>query len=115
MEFSVDQDVFLESFTIGCGLCVNSPIFDIVDQSSAMVISSANDAGVGDGVTVAFNGGPLLLTAGTAYRMELTGFGAAVQRNFQSWAFSPVPIPGALLLFGSGLLAFARSAMRTRK
>ena len=100
MDFSADVDSELVSYTIGCGLCVNDPMFTITDQSTNTVISTGNSGGIGDGITVDFAGQPLAITAGTTYRFEVTNGGAAVQSNFDTWQFNVVPEPSGLAIAG---------------
>ena len=104
MDFSADVDSTLDSFTIGCGLCINDPVFSITNQSTNAVVSAANSTAFDGGTTVNFAGGPLQIDAGTTYRFEVTNGGAAVQRNFDTWQFSVVPEPSGLISAGWLLL-----------
>ena len=107
-DFTVSSDVFLESYTIDDStiFILGNPAFDI--REGASVLSAGNDANE-SGSTNAFEGGPILLEAGTSYSFVTTTTGAAIQSFMASWQYSIVPTPGAAgLLAVGGLVAVRR-------
>ena len=57
--------------------------------------------------TSPWESGPIDLTAGTVYTIDVTTTGAAIQSFFHTWEYRPVPSPSALALLGLGGLVAA--------
>jgi hypothetical protein len=109
-DFMVNENISLESYTLSSsGFFLGDPIFNI--SQGATVLSSMNTS-IASGETHSFNGGPLLLTAGTNYSFETQVSGAAIQSFVSSWTYSTtsVPEPGS-----AGLLAVAGLAVGMRR
>ena len=101
-DFTPGATIDLNSYTIGGGLSVNSPLFDIKDGGTS--ISVAND-GTTSGT---FNGGPLRLLGGTTYSFEVTNNAATIQRQMARWDYTTVAVPEpsswlCLVLVGLGI------------
>ena len=90
-EFSVDRDMRLDSYTLGpAGTFLNNPVFDILQ--GATVLSSSNTANALSDIHV-FSGGPISLTTGTVYTVDVTAPGAAVQSYMGSWQYTTTAVP----------------------
>lgn len=105
-DFTPNANIQLESYTIGGGLSVNNPIFDI--REGATVLSMSND---GD-TSGSFAGGPIALQGGTTYNFIVTTPGAAFQRQMASWNYSltavPEPSSCGVLAFLAGVAVIQR-------
>ena len=103
-QFTVDTDVTLLSYTIGDeGFILGNPTFQLLDDGD--LLSDDNDADMPG--TMGFLDGPISLTAGTVYTVDVTTTGAAIQSFFHTWEYRPVPSPSALALLGLGGLVAA--------
>lgn len=103
-EFTVDTDVTLLSYTIGDqGFILGNPTFQLLDDGD--LLSDDNDADMIG--TSPWESGPIDLTAGTVYTIDVTTTGAAIQSFFHTWEYRPVPTPSALALLGLGGLVAA--------
>lgn len=108
-DFSTNKDIKLESYVIpDTFLLLNNPTFDVLEGITSL---SAGNAGGTDG-TIAFASGPIMITAGTTYTVDINATGAAVQSFFSAWNYTMVaiPTPAALpaALLGLGALAARR-------
>lgn len=84
-DFTPSNSIQLESFTIGGGLSINNPVFDIREGASVLSMSNSGDA------SDSFVGAPLTLQGGTTYSFVVTAPGAGVQRQMASWEYTVVP------------------------
>ena len=113
-DFSVDQDIKLDSYTLAIDFAfLGDSVFDIRQDTD--VLSAANTA-VMSGDTHNFNSGPVPIDAGVTYTFITEAGGAAVQSFLASWQYTAIPEPGSLslvLLTGLGLGGVARGG-RTR-
>lgn len=114
-DFEVDQDVFLESYTIAdTGFILGDPTFDILEGATLL---SSNNTATSNGDTHLFEGGPVELTVGTTYSFQVNNAGAAIQSFMASWEYSAasVPEPGsASILMLSLLVVGKRRRLRCR-
>lgn len=106
-DFVPSVDIQLESYTIGGGLSVNDPMFDI--REGAVILSSGNS---GD-ASGAFSNGPVLLQGGTTYSFIVTNGSALHQRQMATWNYSATAIPepssfAALCISGTAALIHRR-------
>ncbi len=108
-DFVTSKDIKLDSYTIGGGLSLNDPIFDIREGATVHSMSNAGDT------SGAFVSAPVMINAGTTYSFVVTNTGAAIQRQMASWTYTPVasdpiPTPAALpaALLGLGALVARR-------
>jgi hypothetical protein len=109
-DFTLNADIELETYTLADnGFILGDPIFDILDGGD--VLSMANTA-VDNGDTYPFNGGPLLLDAGTTYSFNVTDFGAGIQSFMASWQYTVVPEPASCILLGAMGLTMVRPRRR---
>ena len=108
-DFSVSDDIELESYTLGNGFFLGNPVFNISEGASVLSMANTSNSA---GDTHAFAGGPISLNAGTTYTFETTTFGAGVQSYMGTWTYSrsAVPEPGSLSILGlvAGFLAVRR-------
>lgn len=103
-ELMVDGDVELDDYIIGGGFKLNNPVMTFLDGVNP--IGSSGDVNVAG--TFAFPGGSLLLSAGTSYTVNFSPIGAGVQSALAGFNFTPVPVPGALVLLVPALLSLGR-------
>ena len=91
-DFTPNLDIQLNSYTIGGGLSLGDPIFDIRD--GATVLSGGNSGMTGSN----FASAPIQLQGGNTYRFAMTNNSAAIQRQFTSWDYTTtaIPEPGSL-------------------
>lgn len=115
-DFSTDQDIQLQSYTIGGGFVLGDPVFDLRDGSTVL---SASNTAIAAGDTHNFASGPIDIDAGTTYTFITTTFGAGTQSFMASWDYSAkvIPVPAAAwmglsLLTTVGTIAAVRRRMR---
>ena len=109
-DFSVNQDVDLESYTIADAMFIfGNPDFNLNDGAT---ILSANNTSLGSGLTHDFVGGPIRLDAGTTYTFDVQTTGAAIQSFQSSWTYTATSVPEpssmALLALGGCVVVFRR-------
>ena len=115
--FTVDQDVTLTEYGLaGRFDYLNSPIFDILDDGTALSADNFLGPNPGAQMDFAFNDGNLSLSAGTVYTFDVKDTGAAVQGFLESFVFeasaASVPGPAALGLLGFGCVLLAAGKTR---
>ena len=98
-EIVVSGDVELDDYIIGGGFKLQNPIMVFTDGGNP--VGASGDVNVAG--TFAFPGGPIMLTGGTSYIVDIVGTGAAVQSALAGFNFTPVPLPGAVVLLLSAL------------
>lgn len=104
-DFSVSQDISLNSYTLGAGFFNRDPLFDI--REGASVLSASNSSVGGAGSVIGFQGGPIELEAGTNYSFVVTTFSAATQSNLGSlnYTATSVPEPSSMAAVSMGVAA----------
>ncbi len=86
-DFSPDKDIQLNSSTLGGGINLNNPTFDIREGGTTLSASNpGNTAGN-------FASGPINLQGGTTYSFIVTNTGAAIQRQMATWDYTVIPEP----------------------
>lgn len=110
-DFSVNQDIFLDSYTLGAGFFNLDPLFDI--REGVNLLSEDNSSVSGAGSVVGFQGGPIALEASTSYSFVVTSSSAATQSYLGSFNYTTaVPEPSSLVAISIGVAAIG---MRRRQ
>lgn len=113
-DFSVNEDIILNSYSLGSGFFNNDPLFDI--REGALVLSSSNSSLAGAGSVNSFQGGPIELDAGTNYSFVVTSASAATQSYLGSldYTVSAVPEPSVMTAMAAGAALIGMRRRRRR-
>ena len=114
-DFSADQNIMLETYTITNNNSVlGNPLFNLLEGTTVISLDNPGEQTTG---TTSFASGPIELAAGTTYTFQVTNGNAATQSYLQQFGYSvtAIPEPGCLLPLVTLGLATAFRRKRVRK